>query len=186
MMRIKPSLKSAVVAVFITFLFPFALFAQSEKLDELFSKLKVAEGAEVAQIEKEIRAEWSRSGSPAMDLLLERGRSAMAAGDTDGAIEHLTALIDHAPDFAEGWNARATAYFQAQLFGPSLVDIQRTLALNPRHFGAISGLAMILEQLGYPEDALEAYREVRALNPNRLKLQETIARLEKEISGTDL
>jgi len=182
----KLSLKSVVTAVFITILFPFALFAQSEKLDGLFSELKVAEGAEVARVEKAIWAEWSRSGSPAMDLLLERGRTAMTAGDTAGAIDHLTALTDHAPEFAEGWNARATAYFQAGQIGPSIEDIHRTLALNPRHFGAISGLAMILEQLGYRDDALKAYHEVLAIHPNRSNLKETIERLEKEVGGTNL
>ena len=70
------------------------------------------------------------------------------------AIEHFTALIDHAPDFAEGYNARATAFFQTGQFGQSLADIQQTLALNPRHFGAISGLALIL---GHRLGALEQH-----------------------------
>ena len=82
-----------------------------------------------------------------MDLLLQRGQEAMEAGDLDAAIEHFTALTDHAPDFAEGWNARATAFFQDERYGPALADIERTLALNPDHFGALMGLAMILEQL---------------------------------------
>jgi tetratricopeptide (TPR) repeat protein len=88
-----------------------------------------------------------------MDLLLQRGKDAMAAGDFPAAIEHLTALTDHAPDFAEGFNARATAYFQAGQLGPSIEDIARTLTLNPRHFGALSGLGMIFEDLGRPEKA---------------------------------
>ena len=66
------------------------------------------------------------------------------------AIEHFTALVDHAPEFAEGYNARATAYFQNGQYGPSLEDIRQTLMLNPRHFGAMSGLALILEELGRP------------------------------------
>ncbi len=121
-----------------------------------------------------------------MDLLLERGRDAMAAGALDEAIEHLTALTDHAPEFAEGWNARATAYFQAGLFGPSVDDIQRTLALNPRHFGALSGLGMILEQLDYPERALEAYREVQAIHPHSRGIEDKILRLEEKVGGTSL
>ncbi|MBV1867758.1 MAG: tetratricopeptide repeat protein [Marinosulfonomonas sp.] len=186
MTRTKPSFKSVILAVFITILVPFAAFAQSERLDGLFSELQKAEGPAIARLEKEIWSEWSKSGSAAMDLLLERGRTAMAAGDMAAAIEHLTALTDHAPDFAEGWNARATAYFNAGLFGPSIEDIERTLALNSRHFGAIFGLAMIFERIGYPQEALKAYREVQAIHPNRPKLKETIERLEIEVGGTNL
>ena len=81
---------------------------------------------------------------------------------------------------------RATAYYQAGLFGPSIADIRRTLALNPRHFGALSGLGMILEQLDYPKDALEAYRAVLVIHPFRPALEETVKRLEKEVGGTDI
>src|SRR5690606_3470319 len=98
------------------------------------------DNAEWRLAEADILREWSKSGSPAMDLLLKRGREAMEAGDLKAAIEHLTALTDHAPEFAEGWNARATAYFLAGAFGPSVDDIRHTLALNPRHFGALAGL----------------------------------------------
>jgi len=182
----KSSFKSVVVAVFMTILSPFALFAQSEKLNELFSELKVAEGGEISRLEKEIWSEWSKSGSAAMDLLLERGRKAMAAGDMAAAIEHLSALTDHAPEFAEGWNARATAYFAVGLLGPSIDDIQRTLALNPRHFGAISGLASIFERIGDPEQALKAYRQVQAIHPNQQQLKETIQRLQIQVGGAEL
>ena len=85
----------------------------------------------------------------------------MEEGDTKLAVEHFSALIDHAPDFAEGYNARATAFFLRGQYGLSLNDIQETLARNPRHFGAIGGLALILEELGRPEDALAAWRLLR-------------------------
>lgn len=121
-----------------------------------------------------------------MDLLLQRGRKAMEAGETDIAIEHFTALVDHAPDFAEGWNARATAYFSAGLYGPSIQDIRTTLDLNPRHFGALSGLGIILDELGYEEEALNAYREVKKLHPNRPNVDDAIERLEKQVLGSTL
>ena len=82
--------------------------AQTAKLDDLFAQLLGADAASAPQIESDILREWSRSGSPAMDLLLLRGRDAMMQGLPEVAVEHLTALIDHDPDFAEGWNARAT------------------------------------------------------------------------------
>lgn len=157
--------------------------AQEQDLNDLFEALRSAEGPAAEAIEERIWQEWSKSGSPAMDLLLERGREALDAGDTTLAIEHFTALVDHAPDFAEGYNARATAYFQAGLFGPSLEDIRQVLARNPRHFGALSGLGLILEDLGETGGALEAYRAVQRLYPGRVGLAETILRLERQIEG---
>ena len=160
--------------------------AQTEELDSLFEELKGADAQAAGRIEREIWNEWSKSGSPAMDLLLQRGRDAMASGDTAAAIEHFTALTDHAPDFAEGWNARATAYFQAGDLGPSVNDIATTLTLNPRHFGALSGLGMIFEQLEQPEKALEAYKAALAIHPQLQGVIESIKRLETETAGTDL
>ncbi len=160
--------------------------APGDRLDRLFAQLAEPDQPDWQRIQDEIWAEWSRSGSDSMDLLLERGRDAMANGNLDAAIEHFTALIDHAPDFAEGWNARATAYFNAGLYGPSIADIERTLALNPRHFGALAGLALIFEELGYPKEALQAFRRAAELNPHAPDVKEGIARLEKEAAGTDL
>jgi tetratricopeptide (TPR) repeat protein len=155
-------------------------------LDGLFARLKQADADAAARIEREIWAEWSKSGSPAMDLLLKRGRDAIEAGDIDAAIEHLTALVDHAPDFAEGWNARATAYFQAGLFGPSVADIARTLQLNPRHFGALSGFGMILEATGRDAEALEVYRAALAIHPHLDGVTQAIERLTVKSAGQDL
>ncbi len=160
--------------------------AQDADLDPLFDALRQAEGESYQEIEERIWLEWSKSGSPAMDLLLERGRQALEAGDHNRAIEHFTALIDHAPNFAEAYNSRATAYFHVGLYGPSVEDIRRALTLNPRHFGAMSGLALILEELGRPEGALEALREVEAIHPHRAGLREQIERLEKEVEGETL
>ena len=160
--------------------------AQEQNLDDLFDALQTAEAQAAEAIEGRIWEEWSKTGSPAMDLLLERGREAMEAGELGEAIEHFTALIDHAPEFAEGYNARATAYFQSGLYGPSLEDIRQVLARNPRHFGAMTGLAIILEELGETGGALEAYRAVEALYPAREGLGEAIGRLERELEGEEI
>jgi Flp pilus assembly protein TadD len=186
MTKVMHILKSVVTAIVLSMLLSAPASAQSETLDQLFTELKQPETTDWQRIETEIWAQWSKSGSDAMDLLLERGRAAMAAGDNAAAIEHLTALVDHAPDFAEGWNARATAYFNAGLYGPSIEDIQRTLALNPRHFGALSGLGMIFEQLGDPKSALEAYRQALAIHPHKPTIIKAVKRLEKQLGGTDL
>lgn len=162
------------------------VWADGAKLDDLFAKLRAADAGESQRLERDIWTEWSKSGSPAFDLLLQRGREALAQGDYEAAIEHLTALTDHAPDFAEGWNARATAYYQAGEFGPSIADIQHTLALNPRHFGALSGFGMMLEELGRNKEALEVYQSALAIHPHLGGVIEAIERLEKAEQGQAL
>jgi Flp pilus assembly protein TadD len=160
--------------------------AQDADMDELFARLQKADRAEAERIERLIVIEWSKSGSPAMDLLLQRGREALDNGDTAVAIEHLTALTDHAPDFAEGWNALATAYYQEGEFGPSVEDIAKTLTLNPRHFGALAGLGMIFEEIGEPEKAVEAYKAALAIHPQMQGVLEAVKRIEAETAGQDL
>lgn len=160
--------------------------AEEARLDELFAALKTADESSWEAIEDRIWAEWSESGSAAMNLLLERGRSAMAADAPQAAVEHLTALVENAPDFAEGWNARATAYFQLGLYGPALADIARALALEPRHFGALSGLAVILEETGALERAARVYGAALAIHPRRPDLREALDRLEAELRGKSI
>ena len=160
--------------------------AQTARLDELFQQLQAASDDEAGTITESIWIEWSKSGSPSMDLLLQRGRDALAAGQPQIAIDHFTALIDHAPDFAEGYNARATAYFQIGELGPSVSDIAKTLTLNPRHFGALSGLGMIFEQLDEPKKALEVYKAALAINPHLADVKVSVKRLEATVNGQDL
>ena len=160
--------------------------AQTARLDDLFQQLQTANDEEAGQITENIWIEWSKSGSAAMDLLLKRGRDAMAAGKPQEAIDHLTALIDHAPNFAEGYNARATAYFQTGDLGPSVSDIAKTLTLNPRHFGALSGLGMIFEELNQPTKALEVYKAALAINPHLANIKAAVKRLEAKLGGQDL
>lgn len=121
-----------------------------------------------------------------MDLLLKRGQQAMEAERYAEAIDHFTALTDHAPDFAQGWHARATAYYQRKLYGPALADIQTALRLEPRHFGALSGLAVILEELDRPAQALEVYRAVEAIHPQRENLRAKIEQLQTMTEGRAL
>ena len=181
------AIKSAVTSCFIIGVFiSGTAFAQNAELDPLFEALLDAEGQAAKEIEGKIWQEWSRSGSPSMDLLLERGREALEGGDLAAAIEHFSALIDHAPEFAEGYNARATAYFQSGLYGPSLADIREVLIRNPRHFGALGGLGLILEDIGEIEGALEAHRRVEAIYPHREGLEETIERLSRQVEGEDI
>ena len=181
----RPFLNPIVAAVSAVFLLTGTVWAE-QPMDGLFDRLKTADARAAARLEREIWNEWSKSGSPAMDLLLQRGREALSAGKTAEAIDHLTALTDHAPEFAEGWNARATAFYQARQFGPSISDIARTLTLNPRHFGAMAGLGAIYEELNNPQKALEIYRAALAIHPNLRGVSESVKRLEDKVAGTDL
>lgn len=179
-------IKHTVATLCATVVFSLPLAAQEAATGELLSQLRDAEPAEAARLEREIVAEWSRSGSAAMDLLLERGREAVEAGDSRAAIEHLTALTDHAPDFAEGHVARAMAYLQVDLFGPAVADLERALAINPRDFRAIAGLGAIFERLDQPRMAYRAYREVQKIHPHHVDIGQALERLSGRVEGTQL
>jgi tetratricopeptide (TPR) repeat protein len=156
------------------------------RLDTLFAELAEPGREDWERIESDITRIWSRSGSPAMDLLLSRGNAAMEAEDLPTAIEYFSALIDHAPDFAEGWNARATAYYMMGEYSLSIADVQHVLALNPRHFGALAGLAFMMESLGEPDLALEALKAAQALNPNQPNINQAAKRLEQATGDAEL
>ncbi|MEL6689594.1 MAG: tetratricopeptide repeat protein [Pseudomonadota bacterium] len=183
MRRFTSSIRRAVAAFLLTVGISIPLPAFADDLQALFDRLQSVDAADYQPIEEKIWREWSKSGSPAMDLLLKRGEDAMESDDWEKAIEHLTALTDHAPGFAQGFHARATAYYNVGKYGPALEDLRSALALEPRHFGAMSGLATIFEELGLEEEALEVYYEVRAIHPHRENLSTAIERLEKKTAG---
>lgn len=183
--------KCAVAAVLAGLILPALIAAQAARaetdgLERYFTELADPDYAGWQRAQSDIERAWSRSGSAAMDLLLKRGTAALDEGDLPAAITHLSALTDHAPDFPEGWNARATAYFMAGQFGPSAADIARVLALEPRHWGALAGLGMILNEMEDKQRALAAFRASFALNPHQQDVKDAIERLEKELAGTAL
>lgn len=185
MCRLVRHLKPILAAILATVVFSLPRPGVAETVDEMFRRLQEP-GVNSEAVEEQIWSEWARSGSASMDLLLQRGMKALEAQDTEAAIGFFSALVDHAPEFAEGYNARATAYFHAGLFGPSLADLRQALALNPRHFGAMTGLAMILEETGHPDDALEVWQAVQRLTPHNAAVNEAIERLDREIGGETL
>jgi len=175
-----PFHKHTVTALALTVMITLPSLAQADKIDDLFAQLQAVpddQGEQSARIVGQINAIWSDSGSASMDLLLKRGADALQDGDTQAAIEHYSALVDHAPDFAAGYNARAQAYLIAGYFGPALVDLHTALALNPRHFDAMKGIGIIQEEIGEPEQALESFRKALELNPSDKDLQMAIAHL---------
>ena len=156
-------------------------FGENDRLDELFAEMQSAAGEGAASAEREALRIFRQSGSAAMDLLLARGFAAMEAEDYAMAVWHFSALIDHAPEFAEGYNARASAFFLLGKYGEAMVDIEAALALNPRHFGALGGMGVIQEQLEHPENALKAYKAALALNPHSQDLIDSVKRVEGEL-----
>jgi tetratricopeptide (TPR) repeat protein len=137
------------------------------RLDILFDQLQqVAETGEARAIEAEIWRIWIASGDPELDARMAEGMGAMGARDYPHALAEFSAIVDAAPDFAEGWNKRATLYWLMGDYQASIEDIDRTLALEPRHFGALSGLSMIRDALGEPREALEAFDRALAVYPN--------------------
>lgn len=179
-------LTRGILLAVVLFVMPVTGMADEATLDSLFTEIQDPANEDWEATEKKIWKEWSKSGSRAMDLLLERGRDAIAAGEYEAAVEHLSALIDHAPEFAEGWNARATAFFLMEQYGLSVADIQQTLALNPRHFGAMSGLGAILERTGRLKDALTVYIRALEVNPHQPGVIDAVERLRAEVGGTTL
>jgi tetratricopeptide (TPR) repeat protein len=185
-MRLKRFLHNIAVAAFLCGV-PLLASAQGQtRADELLDRLAQPDLRNWSVVEDEIYMLWSRSGSPTADYMLSRGRAALEAGDLDAAYNHLTALTDHAPEFAEGWNARATLFFQTNRYGPSIADIQRVLALEPRHFGALTGLGYMLEEMGRLDEALAAFRAAQAIHPHREEINEALRRVEHALGGQTL
>jgi tetratricopeptide (TPR) repeat protein len=121
-----------------------------------------------------------------MDLLLQRGTQAMEQGEMQTAVEHLTALTDHAPDFAHGWFLRAQAYFHAGLEGPAVADLERALALNPNNYEAIFALGQILERFEDPRAAYAAYQRAQAIHPSHEQVTSALQRLRPVSEGKEL
>ncbi len=156
-------------------------------LDRLFEALKIAPDAESAKyIEGRIWALWFASGSDTATLLMGRVKTATDARDTDLALKLLNAVIDIKPDFLEAYNRRATLYFMKKDYGPALADIQQVLAREPRHFGALSGLGIILQELGDDKRALEAFRRATAIHPHLERIPDLVKKLSEKVDGRDI
>jgi tetratricopeptide (TPR) repeat protein len=159
---------------------------RNARLDELFEQLAVSDENGWERIQNQIWLVWVESGSDSMDLLMARAVAAMQAENYELALRFLDDLVRLDPGFAEGWNKRATVYFLLEEYGRSVADIERTLALEPRHFGALSGLGMILERLGDKKGAMTAYRRGLELHPHLQGAAEAVERLAPDVDGRAL
>ena len=140
--------------------------AQSAELNALFSRLSAASSeAEARQVADAIWRIWTEPDDP---VIAARVREIITAGGFAGPASQLPlidALVADYPDYSEGWNLRATAHFMRGAYEQSLSDIEKALALEPRHFGALSGRALILQTQGKYDEALEAMRKALDIHP---------------------
>jgi tetratricopeptide (TPR) repeat protein len=150
-------------------------------LDKLFGDLHQAKTSrDPDKIIADIWQIWGSNDSPTAELLIRQGTAAMNAHEFDAAEKTLIQLIESYPNYAEGWNKRATLYFIMGRYDASLTDIQHVLDLEPRHFGALAGKAAILRAQGHTREALGVLRETLAINPHMASVQQSIKELEKE------
>lgn len=154
------------------------------RLDKLFADLKRQRNEKAAErIAGNIWQEWFKSGSASVDLMMKWAGDAVEAKKYDVALDFLDQVIVLAPTYPEGWNRRATVHFMMQNFGKSMADIERTLELEPRHFGALSGMAEIMKTTGRKELALDAYQRVLAIYPMMRSAQNEVSELSEELAG---
>ncbi|MEA2903210.1 MAG: hypothetical protein QOC56_112 [Alphaproteobacteria bacterium] len=156
-------------------------------LEKLFEALKLAPTDESAKyVENRIWALWLAAGGDTGNLLMGRVKTAMDKKDFELAVKLLNAIIDIRPDYVEAWNRRATVSFMKKDYAQSLADIREVLKREPRHFGALSGLGMILQEIGDEKSALEAFRRALAVHPHLEKIPDLVKKLTEKVEGRDI
>ncbi len=156
-------------------------------LDFLFGALKAApDDASAKHVEARIWALWLQTPSDTAALLMMRAKAAMDAHQMDVALKLLDAVVKLRPDYVEGWNRRATLYYLKNDYAHSLEDIEQVLVREPRHFGALAGLGMIMQDIGDEKRALDAFRKALAVNPHLDKVPELVKSLSEKVEGRDI
>jgi tetratricopeptide (TPR) repeat protein len=153
-----------------------------ERLEELFDRLRAtADPLEAQIIEVQIWRIWTDSGRDDINTLVEEGSRFMVQGLLKEAIAIFDRVVTTLPEFAEGWNKRATAYYLNGDYTASMIDIERTLALEPRHFGAISGMGLIFMARGDEANALRVFEEVLKVHPHAKGAKARVEELHKKL-----
>ena len=159
----------------------------AEARADLYARLAASKDAdETAGLITLLLHSYAVSGSDTCDLLLQRARQAISAEEYKDAVNILDATIALLPDWAEGWNARATARYLDDDYDGSMADIAQTLKREPRHLGALMGMATILEARGKTEDALKVYERALAIAPHWHNAEEAVGRLKAALAGEEL
>ena len=163
---------------------PPAAAKAENRLDTLFSELKRERNEKAAErIAGRISEAWSQSGSASIDLMMGWSKTAMDNKKFDVALDFLDQVVTMEPTYAEGWNRRATVHFMMQNYAKSMSDINHTLQIEPRHFGALSGMGQIMKNTGREELALQAWERVLDIYPMMRSAQNEVATLSEELAG---
>ncbi|MCR6631709.1 MAG: tetratricopeptide repeat protein [Magnetospirillum sp.] len=157
---------------------------RSASLNALFMRLQSTQDDEEAHlIEVTIRRVWAQSGRQGVDTLMKRAAEAVHGGRTDEALELCNQVVATAPDYVEGWNLRATIHYLRDEYGEAVADIERVLALEPRHFGALAGLGRIMLELEDKKAALQAFDAALAINPHLADVRKESDELREQLAG---
>lgn len=160
---------------------------RTHNLDFLFGALKVAPDETSAKnIEDRIWALWLASGSDTCNLLMNRVKEAVDGEKYDLAVRLLDAIIEIRPTYVEAWDRRATVFFLKKDYAHALADIRQVLAREPRHFGALTGLGAIMQDIGDDKDALDAYRRALEIDPHLKGIADKIKTLAEKVEGRDI
>jgi Flp pilus assembly protein TadD len=156
-------------------------------LETLYQRLQQAETPERAKaVAQSIERVWRASGSPSIDLLLARAMSLISAEEHNLALAILDTVVISEPAFAEGWSQRAMVHFQKRDFRAALRDLRRVLSIDPNHYRAMQGVAVILNEFGEKERALSAYRRVLDVYPLKKEARDAVEELRREVEGQDI
>jgi tetratricopeptide (TPR) repeat protein len=156
-------------------------------LDFLFGALKAAPDEDTAKaVEERIWAQWMKSRSDTTNLLMSRVHVAVEQKDLDLALKLLDAVVKIKPNYTEAWNRRATIYYMKKDYGRAIADIREVLKREPRHFAALSGLGLILQDIGDDKAALEVYRRALAVYPRLQRIPDIVKTLQEKVEGRDI
>jgi tetratricopeptide (TPR) repeat protein len=159
----------------------------ARNLDFLFGALKAApDDSSAKAVEERIWALWLVSRSDTANLLMTRVKTAVEAQDVDLAIKLLDSIIALRPDYVEAWNRRATLYYMKKDYAKAVADISEVLKREPRHFGALAGLGLILQEIGDDKRALDVYRRALEIHPHLARIPELVKTLSEKVDGRDI
>jgi len=154
---------------------------EASRLDQLFVELKQESNEAAARrIAQRIREEWQRSGGATADLLIEWAQKAASSEKYNVALDLLDQAVTLYPEYVEGWNSRALVYLMMNDYRRAMSDLSHVLSIEPRHFGAMSGLAGIMRVTGRPERAIELYRRMLEIYPMQRSAQRALLSITDE------
>jgi tetratricopeptide (TPR) repeat protein len=163
---------------------PDSAVERAKLLDNLYAVLATAEDEQAAEESAQgIMRLWHASGSDTVTLLMDRAAKSVGEKNPELALKLLDAVVELAPDYAEGWSQRAHVLYMENDIQRAVGDLRRALALDPNHFRALEALGHILQELGEKKGALQAYRRLLEVHPFAAGAKQTVEELEREVTG---